>query len=319
MTVSSKKVLFLADPWETLDHASDSTLCLAKSVIQRFKFTAHWADPEGIFYENGRFYVNTAGFLQVAGDSVNLLPVTEKLDLEKLHSVHWRKDPPVSLSTLRTWTLLSNASSKIKFYNSPQALLRWNEKFSSLRFKSAITDTCVTNNVNVALTFAKKYDSVLLKPSSEAASRGVAFFPKEAGAARQTFLEVQKQSGPWLVLQKYDPAILKHGETRIFLMGGKIVGSLLKRARPGNPMMSFDTPSAQQPTLEATKLTSVQKKIASEIGQAMKKEGLFFATVDLIQNKVLEINVTSPGLLDWHAKHVESKKPLYDKYWDLIL
>ncbi|MBI3558614.1 MAG: hypothetical protein HY074_20285, partial [Deltaproteobacteria bacterium] len=49
-------ILFIGDPWETLDHDRDSTLHLARAARDGFGVRSHWALPENVFLQNGVLY-----------------------------------------------------------------------------------------------------------------------------------------------------------------------------------------------------------------------------------------------------------------------
>ena len=69
-------------------------------------------------------------------------------------------------------------------------------------------------------------------------------------------------------------------------------------------------------TAEKTILTTKDKFICKKLKPWLKKEGLFFAGIDIIGNYLTEINVTSPtGIVE--INQLENTQ-LEKKFWDLI-
>src|SRR5271155_4797652 len=106
MSSPSKQVtdiLFIGDAWDTLDHPRDSTLHLADVAQRAFGARSFWALPEAISLNGRSFQARLEGELvdgTLRGDP-------RVREFGSFHSVHWRADPPITLSTMRLWSLLA--------------------------------------------------------------------------------------------------------------------------------------------------------------------------------------------------------------------
>ena len=90
--------------------------------------------------------------------------------------------------------------------------------------------------------------------------------------------------------QKYLSKINK-GDKRVFLINGKIMGVISRIPKKG----SFLSNMSKGAKPVASKLTKIEKKISELIAVDMKKENIFFAGIDFIDQKLNgDINVTSP-------------------------
>ena len=90
--------------------------------------------------------------------------------------------------------------------------------------------------------------------------------------------------------QKFLPKIDK-GDKRVFIINGKIAGAI-SRIPKKNSFLSNLSKGAKAIN---TKLTIVEKKISKKIAKDLKKENIFFAGIDFIDEKLNgDINVTSP-------------------------
>ena len=81
------------------------------------------------------------------------------------------------------------------------------------------------------------------------------------------------------------------GDKRVFIINGKIVGAISRIPKKG----SFLTNLSKGGKAINTILTSYEKKISNKLGNDLKKDNIFFAGIDFIDQKLNgDINVTSP-------------------------
>jgi glutathione synthase len=90
--------------------------------------------------------------------------------------------------------------------------------------------------------------------------------------------------------QKYLSKINK-GDKRVFLINGKVTGAISRVPKKG----SFLSNLSKGATAINIKLTKTEKKISTILGKDLKKEKIFFAGIDFIDQKLNgDINITSP-------------------------
>lgn len=317
----TKDILFIGDPWATLDHDRDSTLHLARVAKKAFGLRSFWALPENIFFQNGSMQARVDGEI----NDTELITLSDVREFRSFQSVHWRADPPVTLSTMRLWSLLaaSGGEKGVPFVNSPHALLTWNEKFAPLRFREWAIPSVVSDSERVWKIFfeesTRRGQQIVVKPSGDAASRGVQILPDQWESSLKILRELQATSGSWLVLQEYDKSLLELGETRVFILGPHLKGAINKRPNPKHKIMNLDVPVDERPTLAIATLTTEQSSRAHHIAKALASEGVYLATIDFIGSKILEINVTSPGLISWLDEKSSPENQIASQYWEGLL
>lgn len=328
---SPRNVLMIADPWSTLDHANDSSIHLALVARHHFNVRCFWAHAGDIFLNNKELCVKIAGEVisnRHAPEGAVLKGCSAIAALDSFHSVHWRADPPVDLKTLRLWSLLAASPKPLLMINSAAAMLTWNEKFSAHRFVDWAVPALVSDSEEIWETFfsriqkdkiivrpAHRKSQIIAKPVANAASRGVIILPPSWHQARRILLRLQKENGPWLILQEFDQSIYHQGETRVFIIAAKVKGVLKKFPHPKSPIMNLD--QTIKPTLSAGNLTRRQETRAGHIASILQKAGVVLATIDFIGDRILEINVTSPGLIRWLDENANTRLAM--DYWKAVL
>ncbi len=301
----AKNLLFIADEWHILDVEIETTLIMGV-YAQKHGFTCYWATPDMITADNHGVYAEELYILNKG--CTKLLKTKETLNLEEVHSIHWRKDPPVTLAHMRLWSLLHNSLRNVVFLNPPSALLKWNEKYACFKYREWCLDTFVADKDAL---FQKRMgqwfqtnNRLIAKPSADAASRGVRFVknPKQLHF---------KKLGEYPLLQKYEPRVLD-GETRFLTVGEKILAVIEKKPNPKFPIIEWED-KKRRPTMREIKPTAVQLARAKKVLKDLTRDGVVFATIDFIGDRLLEINITSPGTL--HALTEKTKLAVLKAYF----
>ena len=94
----------------------------------------------------------------------------------------------------------------------------------------------------------------------------------------------------YIMCQKFLPKI-DRGDKRVFIINGKVVGAISRVPKKG----SFLSNISKGAIPKNIKLTKVELKISKIISKDLKKENIYFAGIDFIDQKLNgDINVTSP-------------------------
>ena len=112
-----------------------------------------------------------------------------------------------------------------------------------------------------------------------------------------------------IMCQKYLPKI-KKGDKRVFLINGKVCGAISRIPKKGSFLSNLS--KGAKPI--NVKLTNKEMKISKLVGKDLKKDKIFFAGIDFIDEQLNgDINVTSPtGLKTFYDL---SKINLASTFW----
>jgi len=138
-------------------------------------------------------------------------------------------------------------------------------------------------------SFRAEHGDVVMKPLH--GFGGVSVFkiaPKDSNFGSLYDLFAATFREPW-VTQKFLPQIAK-GDKRIVLVDGEALGAI-------NRVPSADDIRANMVrggAAAATELTAREREICATIGPELKRRGLTFVGIDVIDGYLTEINVTSP-------------------------
>ena len=146
--------------------------------------------------------------------------------------------------------------------------------------------TIFTQNINEIRKFFRTHKRVILKPIHSYGGNDIHLLNKFNLKLFQKFI---KKHG-YIICQKYLSKISK-GDKRVFLINGKVCGAISRVPKKGS-FLSNMSKGAQAINI---KLTKTEKKISTIVGKHLKKEKIFFAGIDFIDQKLNgDINITSP-------------------------
>ena len=146
--------------------------------------------------------------------------------------------------------------------------------------------TIFTQNIDEIKKFFKKYKKVILKPIHSFSGNDIHLLNRFDLKLVQKFIKHHDH----IMCQKYLPKISK-GDKRVFLINGKVCGAISRVPKKGS-FLSNMSKGAKPMNI---KLTKLENKISKLIAKDLKKENIYFAGIDFIDQKLNgDINVTSP-------------------------
>jgi len=265
-------------------------------------YSVFYADPSNLSASPSGITVKTRRAAVLDQAPFFFFHEEETLPIDRFRLVWIRKDPPVDAAYLYMTQILSLAGPRTAILNSPQALRDWNEKLIILNFPKWIPPTLVTSDKHELAGFVEKHLVAVLKPLAGFAGQGVRrIFFKQSEEMREQIDSVT-HGGTLPVMAQVFFENVRLGEKRVFVGDGRVLGSFLKIPQDGGFLTNPDRGSR----LATTSLTAREKKICAAIGVFLRKHGVFFAGLDLIDGHLTEINITSPGLL-WEWNEIENR------------
>jgi len=269
-----------------LNPSTDTSIFLAHE-IQKKKYKIFYYEPKdlsviknkvvakGFFLE---FYYNKKKFYKILKRQI--------LDLSNCKYLLIRQDPPFNLEYISTTYILDILKNKIKIINNPTSIRNISEKLYSAKYLKFMPSTIFTQNIDEIKKFFKIHKKIILKPIHSFGGNDIHLLSKFNLKFLQRFIKKHNH----IMCQKYLSKINK-GDKRVFLINGKITGVISRIPKKG----SFLSNMSKGATPIASKLTKIEKKVSKLIAIDMKKENIFFAGIDFIDQKLNgDINVTSP-------------------------
>ncbi len=269
-----------------LNPVSDTSIFLANEA-QNKNYKIFYYEPKDLSIINSKV-IATGFFVKFNYTQNKFFKILKKcsLELTKSKFILIRQDPPFNLEYISTTYILDTIKHKVKILNNPTSIRNVSEKLYSAKYQKYMPDTIFSRNINEIKKFFKKNKKVILKPIHSYSGNDIYLLKKFNSKLINSFIKKHDH----IMLQKFLPKISK-GDKRVFIINGKVCGAISRIPKKGS-ILSNMSKGAKPVNI---KLSLNENKISRLIAKDLKKDNIFFAGIDFIDQKLNgDINVTSP-------------------------
>ncbi|WP_297893038.1 glutathione synthase [Shewanella sp.] len=285
------KLGIVMDPISEINIKKDSSFAMLMAAQER-GYQLFYMEMADLAMVNGVAMANMRP-LTVINDASKWFELGEATDtpMSELDVILMRKDPPFDTEFIYATYMLERAEEQgVLIVNKPQSLRDANEKLFTAWFSEFTPETIVTRDAKRIRAFHQAKGDIILKPLDGMGGTSI-FRVKQDDPNLGVIIETLTSYGQqYAMAQAFIPEITK-GDKRILVVDGEPVPYALARI----PMKGETRGNlAAGGSGVAQPLSDSDWAIARAIGPELKKRGLIFVGLDVIGDKLTEINVTSP-------------------------
>ena len=269
----------------TLNPVTDTSIFLANEIQNKYKI--FYYDPKDLSIKNAKV-IAKGFFIKFNYQNKKFYKIIKEqtLDLTKCKFILIRQDPPFNLEYISTTYILDFIKNKVKIINNPTSIRNMSEKLYSVKYLKYMPDTLFSQDINEIKNFIKKNKKIIIKPIHSYSGNDIHLLNKFNSKLINKFIKKHDH----IMCQKFLSKINK-GDKRVFIINGKVCGAISRVPKKGS-FLSNMSKGAKPININLTKL---ENKISKLIAKDLKKENIFFAGIDFIDQKLNgDINVTSP-------------------------
>ena len=269
----------------TLNPVTDTSVFLANEIQNKYKI--FYYDPKDLSIINKKVLAK-GFFIKFNYQNKKFYKIIKKqtLDLTKCKFILIRQDPPFNLEYISTTYILDFIKNKVKIINNPTSIRNISEKLYSTKYLKYMPDTLFSQDINKIKNFIKKHKKVIIKPIHSYSGNDIHLLNKFNSKLISKFTKKHDH----IMCQKFLPKINK-GDKRVFIINGKVCGAISRVPKKGSYLSNMSK-GAKPININ---LTNQENKISKLIAKDLKKENIYFAGIDFIDQKLNgDINVTSP-------------------------
>ena len=269
----------------TLNPVTDTSVFLANEIQNKYKI--FYYDPKDLSIINKKVLAK-GFFIKFNYQNKKFYKIIKEqtLDLTKCKFILIRQDPPFNLEYISTTYILDFIKNKVKIINNPTSIRNISEKLYSTKYLKYMPDTLFSQDINEIKNFIKKHKKVIIKPIHSYSGNDIHLLNKFNSKLINKFIKKHDH----IMCQKFLPKINK-GDKRVFIINGKVCGAISRVPKKGSYLSNMSK-GAKPININ---LTNQENKISKLIAKDLKKENIYFAGIDFIDQKLNgDINVTSP-------------------------
>lgn len=296
-------ICFLCKPWANMDVNNDGTLLLVQEAISR----------------GHRVAVISPGSLTIRGNVTYgycwLLDVMEKvpdssatfhrkatftkrrLPLAGFDIMFFRVEPPVDPVL---YYFLDSVKDDVFLVNDVDGLKKANNKIYPTTFEDSsdyIPETYVSRDIEYLESVIRESDAerMIMKPLDGFGGAGVILLETQAKANVRSLLHFyvkgrDSENKNYVILQSYVEGA-DGGDVRILVLNGEPIGAM--RRIPHVDDVRSNVSSGGR--AEKHHITKEERELCTVVGRKLVSDGIYFAGLDIINGKLIEINVLCPG------------------------
>lgn len=285
------RVAIVMDPIEHVKTYKDTSFRLALEA-QAQGYELLYLEMGDLFVDQGTPFGSVRP-LEVRDQATDFYTLGDRsvIPLGEIDVILMRKDPPFDLEFVYATHMLELAERDgARVINRPQSLRDCSEKLYTAWFPDLIPATMVTRSKEQIRAFHDKHKDIILKPLDGMGGASI-FRVGNDGANLGVIIETLTNHGNrYAMVQEYMPEI-KYGDKRILMINGEPVPySLARIPSAGETRGNLAAGGSGRPQ----PLSDSDWELARKVGPALKEKGLYLVGLDVIGDKITEINVTSP-------------------------
>ena len=214
-----------------------------------------------------------------------------KKNLNDFDIIFFRPDPPVDIDYINASYILSNIENKDTIVmNSPKAIREKNEKLYINEFQGIIPDNIVSSDEKIIKEFLFEKKEIIIKPLNRCFGSGVFYLSQNDKNINTIIKTATNDFKTSVMVQEYLPEI-KYGDKRLIYICGEIFDYCVTKIATNN---DFKFNEHNKDTLKFAQLNSKERQIENYVKQKFEHDGIYMAGLDVIDGKIIEINITSP-------------------------
>ncbi|MBQ4646215.1 MAG: hypothetical protein IJB79_02590 [Candidatus Gastranaerophilales bacterium] len=210
--------------------------------------------------------------------------------LNDFNTIFFRPDPPVDIDYINASYILSYTNKDVFIINNPSSIREKNEKLYVNEFPNLAPDNVVSADEKIIKEFLFNKKEIIIKPTNRCFGSGVFYLNDKDKNINSILSSATNKFTTQVMVQEYLPQIA-NGDKRLIYICGKIFEYCVKKVA-SNDDFKFNEHNSN--TLKFAQLTQEEKLIEEQVKDKFEQDGIYLAGLDVIDGKIIEINITSP-------------------------
>ncbi|PSU35749.1 glutathione synthase [Photobacterium lutimaris] len=293
------KICFVMYPWDKVEPENDSTLRLIHEAATR-GHTVAITTPNNLTMRHS----TAIAFCQVLKQtevSSNIPSFYRKAEFRKVQLplagfdvIFMRANPPLDTMALN---FLDSVRDHTFIMNDIDGLRVANNKLYTTSLPDPNNEFIPVTHVSKNREYLERVleetpnDRMIMKPLNGYGGKGVILVEKSAKSSVKSLLDFYiGDDKNYVILQDYIEGA-EEGDVRIMMLNGEPIGAMRRVPAKGDVRSNIHAGGKEVKHA----LTKQELRLCKHIGPKLVRDGLYFVGLDVINGKLVEVNVLSPG------------------------
>lgn len=215
----------------------------------------------------------------------------QQILINDYNMVLFRPDPPVDIDYINaTYVFDFVDENKTALINNPRAIRNFNEKLHVNYFPEFAPQNIVSADISTIKEFVHTHSKAVIKPLNRCFGNGVFCLDKNDMNLSTIIKTITNDGATAVMVQEYFESA-KFGDKRVLLLGGDVLEECVIKV-PLKDDFKFSCHSDEY--LQKAALTDYERQFCKVVAEKLNSMGLYMVGLDLLDSKIIEINVTSP-------------------------
>jgi glutathione synthase len=298
------QIAFLMDRLDSIDPQTETTSHLMYECNQR-GHTVFFLEPHDVYIRKNEVAARMRNITVPPNLSMkkywrSLLNCLKKDELifeniTDLDALFLRKNPPLIYQTME---FLAPVNERVFMINSTSGQVLANSKLYTLNFPEIIPETHISRDPTRLKKIIDDFGgSMVVKPLQRYGGEGVIKVSVRDRENLNSLINYYVRAfrnypdREPIMVQEYLDGVQEAGDVRILLLNGEILGAMRRKPKDGD----FRTNIHAGAKAHKHVLTPTEKRICETIKDRLVEDGLYFVGIDIIADRLVEINCLSPG------------------------
>ncbi len=228
---------------------------------------------------------------EIQNDDIIKTKEAVEICLNDFDLIFFRPDPPMDNDYINASHILSYVDeNSTLIMNSPRAIREKNEKIYVNEFSSLAPENVVSADEKTIKQFLFEKKEIIIKPTNLCFGSGVFYLNDKDKNINSILKTATNNFKTHVMVQEFLPEI-KNGDKRLIYVCGKIFEYCVSKVATND---DFKFNEHNSSTLKFATLTPEEEKIEQTVKDKFERDGIYLAGLDVIDGKIIEINITSP-------------------------
>ena len=288
-------------PWDRIEPDTDSTLRLIHEAAAR-GLTVAVTTPNNLTVRESVAYAFCNVLKKTDKISSNIPAFYKsaefkrcKLPLGGFDAIVMRANPPLDTTALN---FLDSVRNDVFIMNDIDGLRIANNKLYPASFSGEAARFIPVTHVSKSQDYLEQVldesatEKMIMKPLNGFGGQGVIVVEKNAQQNFRSLLEfyIGNDDGNHVILQEYVEGA-HNGDVRILMLNGEPIGAM--RRVPSDKDIRSNIHAGGKEVKHS--LSKEEKQLCKALGPQLVRDGLYLVGLDVINGKLIEVNVLSPG------------------------